>query len=61
MAITDSWLKANHKKEHAKVTVKLDRNGLSVRVSPKGKITIACATITSTLVNRPARISVLIR
>ena len=37
MAITDSWLKANHKKERSKTIVKTDRDGLSTNVSPKGK------------------------
>ncbi len=39
MAITESWLKANHKKARPKSISKTDRDGLSVRVSPKGKIT----------------------
>ena len=39
MAITQTWLKANHKKERTKEIVKTDREGLGVRVSPKGKIT----------------------
>ena len=39
MAITQTWLKANHKKERAKESVKSDREGLGARVSPKGKIT----------------------
>lgn len=39
MAITESWLKANNKKERAKAITKTDRDGLLVRVSPKGKIT----------------------
>ena len=39
MAITDSWLKANYKKERSKTVVKTDRDGLSARVSPKSKIT----------------------
>lgn len=39
MAITESWLKANHKKARTKSLVKSDRDGVCVRVSPKGKIT----------------------
>ena len=39
MALTESWLKANHNKARDKLEVKTDRDGLSVRVSPKGKIT----------------------
>lgn len=39
MAITESWLKANHRKIRAKATTKTDRDGLVVRVTPKGKIT----------------------
>ncbi|RUM56313.1 MAG: integrase [Marinomonas sp.] len=39
MALTESWLKANHNKARDKLEVKSDRDGLSVRVSPKGKIT----------------------
>jgi integrase len=38
MALTDSWLKAHHKKPHEKTTEKADGEGLSVRVSPAGKI-----------------------
>ncbi|MCP3661388.1 MAG: DUF4102 domain-containing protein [Gammaproteobacteria bacterium] len=39
MAITESRLKASNKKERAKAITKTDRDGLLVRVSPKGKIT----------------------
>lgn len=39
MAITNSWLKANHKKPRSKILNKTDRDGLMVRVSVKGKIT----------------------
>ncbi len=39
MAITESWLKANNRKERAKAITKTDRDGLVVRVTPKGKIT----------------------
>lgn len=38
MAITDSWLKAHHKKPHDKTSEKADGEGLSARVSPAGKI-----------------------
>ena len=38
MSITDSWLKAHFKKPHEKTLVKADGEGLSVRVSPAGKI-----------------------
>ena len=38
MALSDSWLKANHRKERAEREEKSDRDGLSVRVTPKGKI-----------------------
>ena len=39
MAFTESWLKANHSKARTKSLVKSDRDGVCVRVSPKGKIT----------------------
>tara|TARA_R110002110_G_C13470513_1_gene720771 strand:- start:5091 stop:6356 length:1266 start_codon:yes stop_codon:yes gene_type:complete len=39
MSITESWLKANLKKDRSKAFVKADREGLGARVSPKGKIT----------------------
>ncbi len=39
MAVSDTWLKANHKKVRAKSIEKTDRDGLSARLSPKGKIT----------------------
>lgn len=38
MAISDSWLKANHKKTRDKVLEKADGDGLSVRVTAAGKI-----------------------
>lgn len=41
MAITDRWLKAQHQKSIPKELVKSDRDGLVVRVSPKGKVTFA--------------------
>ena len=39
MALTDTWLKKNLGKEREAQHVESDRDGLSVRVSPKGKIT----------------------
>lgn len=39
MAITDAWLKANSGKPRAAREEKADREALSVRVTPKGKIT----------------------
>jgi integrase len=39
VAITETWLKANLKRQRAKPMVKTDRDGLGARVSPKGKIT----------------------
>lgn len=39
MAITDSWLKATHKKHQEAAFEKADGGGLSARVSPTGKIT----------------------
>jgi integrase len=38
MALTDSWLKAHHKKPHEKTLEKADGEGLSARVSPAGKV-----------------------
>ena len=38
MSITDLWLKSVHKKEHDERFEKSDRDGLSVRVSTKGKV-----------------------
>ncbi|OFE12350.1 integrase [Pseudohongiella acticola] len=38
MALTDTWLKANAGKAREQIEVKTDRGGLSVRVSPLGKI-----------------------
>lgn len=38
MALSDSWLKANTGKTRAEREEKDDRDGLSVRVSPRGKI-----------------------
>ncbi len=35
MALTESWLKAQHRKGREKEFVKADRDGLSARVSPK--------------------------
>lgn len=38
MALSELWLKSNNLKIRDKITVKTDRDGLSVRVTPKGKI-----------------------
>lgn len=38
MALTDTWLKAQHKKSHEKAVEKADGEGLSARVSPMGKV-----------------------
>ncbi|WP_438461986.1 tyrosine-type recombinase/integrase [Marinomonas sp. PE14-40] len=39
MALSEAWLKSKHKKLSEKSEEKTDRDGMSVRVSPKGKIT----------------------
>ncbi len=39
MAFSDTWLKANNGKERAALEDRGDREGLGVRVTPKGKIT----------------------
>ena len=39
MALTDAWLKANLNKVRDKKLIKSDRDGLNIRVSPKGKMT----------------------
>lgn len=39
MALTDSWLKANHGRARAALEERSDRDGLGVRVTPNGKIT----------------------
>lgn len=39
MALTDAWLKANHGKSREKPVERGDRDGLSIRVTPKGKVT----------------------
>ncbi|WON77532.1 site-specific integrase [Serratia sp. UGAL515B_01] len=39
MALSDTWLRSTLGKEQEKILVKTDRDGLSVRVSLKGKIT----------------------
>ena len=39
MPLTDTWLKKNLGKARAEQHIEPDRDGLSVRVSPKGKIT----------------------
>jgi len=38
MPLSDSWLKANNNKDHPAAFEQADRDGLSVRVSQKGKI-----------------------
>ncbi|MEY0254505.1 tyrosine-type recombinase/integrase [Morganella morganii] len=38
MALTDSWLRSVSGKEAEKMVTKADRDGLSVRVTPKGKV-----------------------
>ncbi|CDG90471.1 tyrosine-type recombinase/integrase [Xenorhabdus bovienii] len=38
MAITDSWLRSINGKPQEKITTKSDRDGLSVRITSKGKI-----------------------
>jgi integrase len=39
MALSDTWLKANNGKERAALEERADREGLGVRVTPRGKIT----------------------
>lgn len=39
MALTDSWLKKNSGKAIERISVKTDRDGLSVRISKTGKLT----------------------
>lgn len=39
MALSDTWLRSTLGKDQEKILVKTDRDGLSVRVSTKGKIT----------------------
>ncbi len=39
MPLTDTWLKANEGKEREKTLEVADRDGMGVRVSPKGKMT----------------------
>jgi hypothetical protein len=38
MALSDTWLKANNGRERAALEKRSDRDGLGVRVTPKGKI-----------------------
>ncbi|MDE1497163.1 site-specific integrase [Xenorhabdus bovienii] len=38
MAITDSWLRSTSGKPQEKMVTKSDRDGLSIRVTPKGKV-----------------------
>lgn len=39
MALTDTWLRTQLGREHSQTFAKADRDGLSARISPKGKIT----------------------
>jgi integrase len=39
MALSDTWLKANNGKERVALEERGDREGLSVRITPRGKIT----------------------
>ena len=39
VALTDMWIKANHSKQRKKALEKTDHDGLSARLSPKGKVT----------------------
>jgi len=39
MALSDTWLKAHHGKERPRLAEHGDRDGLGVRITPKGKIT----------------------
>lgn len=39
MALSDTWLKGQYNKEREKPTEKADRDGLSVRITVKGKVT----------------------
>jgi len=39
VALSDTWLKTNQGKGLSKTEVRTDRDGLSVRITPKGKIT----------------------
>lgn len=39
MALSDLWLKANEGKERRSLEERADRDGLGVRVTPKGRIT----------------------
>ena len=39
MSLTNTWLKNNLGRERTEQHIEADRDGLSVRVSPKGKIT----------------------
>jgi len=55
VAISDTWLKANHKKDRAKPLEKADRDGLSARLSPKGKITF---TIRYLYDSKPKRLDI---
>ena len=39
MALSDTWLKANEGKERKALEERGDRDGLGVRITPKGRIT----------------------
>jgi Arm DNA-binding domain len=39
MALSDTWLKSNNGKARAALEERGDREGLGVRITPKGKIT----------------------
>ena len=45
MALTEVWLKANNGKARDKVEEIADRDSMSVRVSPKGKIVFSFGTV----------------
>lgn len=44
MALSDTWLKSNNGKVRESTQVVNDRDGLSVRISPKGKLFSKCDT-----------------
>lgn len=55
MALTEAWLKSNNGKDREKEEVITDRDGLCVRVSPKGKITFV---IRYRFANKPDKIKI---
>lgn len=55
MALTDTWLKNQNGKSREETFTKADSNGLSVRISPKGKITFQ---LRYRYANKQARIDV---